>query len=63
VKRDALSGVWIARAINKRPERTAHGYRRFRCADCGKQFNERSADMLNREIIAPSWCCGDCATS
>jgi transposase-like protein len=35
-------------AIRERPERTAQGYRRFRCADCGKQFNERSADVLNK---------------
>ena len=25
------------------PERTAQGYRRFRCRACGEQFNERSA--------------------
>jgi putative transposase len=24
------------------------GYRRFRCRDCGKQFNERSDSLLNR---------------
>ncbi len=24
------------------------GYRRFRCRDCGRQFNERSAGVLNR---------------
>jgi hypothetical protein len=24
------------------------GYRRFRCRACGKQFNERSAGVLNR---------------
>jgi transposase-like protein len=24
------------------------GYRRFRCRDCGKQFNERRAGLLNR---------------
>ena len=35
-------------AIRDRPERTAQGYRRFRCGDCGKQFNERSAGLLNR---------------
>src|ERR1700753_1925673 len=35
-------------AISERPERTAHGYRRFRCRSCGKQFNERSAGVLNR---------------
>lgn len=30
------------------PHRTAQGYRRFRCRDCGKQVNERSAGLLNR---------------
>jgi transposase-like protein len=27
---------------------SAHGYRRFRCRPFGKQFNERSAGLLNR---------------
>ena len=35
-------------AISERPERTAQGYRRFRCLDCTKQFNERSSGLLNR---------------
>jgi transposase-like protein len=35
-------------AVTKRPERTARGYRRFRCRECGKQFKERSAGALNR---------------
>src|SRR3954465_12642920 len=35
-------------AVTERPERTAHGYRRFRCRGCGKQFNERSGTVLNR---------------
>src|SRR6201994_802314 len=35
-------------AVSERTERTAQGYRRFRCRDCGKQFNERSATLLNR---------------
>src|ERR671928_1203672 len=44
-------------AVTERPERTAQGYRRFRCRECGKQFNERSAGLLNRtqypsEVIA-----------
>jgi putative transposase len=34
--------------ISERPERTARGYRRFRCRACGKQFNERSGQILNR---------------
>src|SRR3977135_1659016 len=35
-------------AVMERPERTAQGYKRFRCRGCGKQFNERSASLLNR---------------
>jgi transposase-like protein len=35
-------------AVTERPERTAQGYRRFRCRECGKQFNERSGGVLNR---------------
>lgn len=35
-------------AVTERPERTAQGYRRFRCRTCGKQFNERSGSLLNR---------------
>ena len=34
-------------AVTERPDRTARGYRRFRCRDCGKQFNERSGGVLN----------------
>jgi putative transposase len=34
--------------IGERPERTARGYRRFRCRPCGKQSNERSGTALNR---------------
>src|SRR5271166_5213493 len=34
-------------AVRERSERTAQGYRRFRCR-CGKQFNERSAGVLNK---------------
>src|SRR3712207_3913158 len=35
-------------AVTERPERTGQGYRRFRCRDCGRQCNERSAGLLNR---------------
>ena len=35
-------------AVSERSERTAQGYRRFRCRTCGKQFNEQSAGTLNR---------------
>jgi putative transposase len=35
-------------AVTERLERTAQGYRRFRCRDCRKQFNERSLGSLNR---------------
>jgi putative transposase len=34
--------------ISERSERTAQGYRRFRCRAGGKQFSERSAGSLNR---------------
>src|SRR5919199_853005 len=34
--------------VTERPERTARGYRRYRCRAWGKQFNERSACLLNR---------------
>ena len=34
--------------VAERLERTAQGYRRFRCRACGKQFNERSGGQLNR---------------
>ena len=35
-------------SVRERPERTAQGYRRFRCLDCTKQFNELSTGLLNR---------------
>src|SRR5919205_162941 len=35
-------------AVSERPERTAPGYRPFRCRTCSKQFNERSGGALNR---------------
>ena len=35
-------------AVRHRSERTAQGHHRFRCGNCGKQFNERSAGLLNR---------------
>src|SRR5271165_3247798 len=40
-------------AVTERPDLTAQGYRRFRCRDCGKQFNERSDGVLNR-VSLPS---------
>ena len=30
-------------AVTERSDLTAQGYRRFRCRECGKQFNERVA--------------------
>ncbi len=38
-------------AVTVRPEVTARGYRRFRCRDCGRQFNERSSGVLNRTCL------------
>ncbi len=37
-----------SKIVTERSDRTAHGYRRFRCRDCGKQFNERAGTVLNR---------------
>src|SRR5919107_225259 len=34
-------------AVTERPERTARGYRRFRCRDCGKQYNASSGGLPN----------------
>ncbi len=34
-------------AVTERPDRTARGYRRFRCRGCGKGFDERSVSLLN----------------
>jgi putative transposase len=34
-------------SVTERPEHTAQGYRRFRCRDCGRQYNERSGTLLN----------------
>jgi transposase-like protein len=49
--------------VTERPDLTAQGYRRFRCRDCDKQFNERSDSGLNRaslpsDIIAFVVFCG-----
>ncbi len=38
-------------AVTERPEVTSQGYRRFRCRDCGKPFNERSDGVLNRTSL------------
>jgi transposase-like protein len=38
-------------AVTERSEITARGYRRFRCRDCGRQFNERSGGLLNRTSL------------
>jgi putative transposase len=35
-------------ASSERRDRTVQGCRRFRCRDCGRQFNERSGGVLNR---------------
>ena len=38
-------------AVTERREVTARGYWRFRCRDCGRQFNERSDGVLNRTCL------------
>ena len=40
-----------SKAVSERSDLTAQGYRRFRCRDCGKQFNERSDGVLNRASL------------
>ena len=37
--------------VTERLEVTARGYHRFPCQACGRQFNERSAGMLNRTCL------------
>ena len=54
-------------AVTQRPEVTAQGYRRFRCRDRSRPFNERSGGVLNRtslpsDIIAFVVCSAVCAT-
>jgi putative transposase len=39
------------KAVTERREVPARGYRRFRCRDCGRQFNERSNGVLNRTCL------------
>src|ERR1700735_3082436 len=45
---------------SERPERTAQGYRRYRCANCDKQFNERSTGVLGLKstVSATRYCRG-----
>src|SRR6267154_183304 len=45
---DKGANLILIGVLSELPERTAHGYRRFRCHACGKQFNERSTGALNR---------------
>jgi putative transposase len=35
-------------STSEREGRTVHGFRRFRCGDCGRRFNERTGTALNR---------------
>ena len=35
-------------STTERQERTIHGFRRFRCRECGRRFNERTGTALNR---------------
>ena len=39
-------------SVAERPEITARRCWRFRCQACGRQFNERSAGLLNRTCLA-----------
>jgi len=47
----ATNPTFAQHADRRRPgvaELTAQAYRRIRCGECANQFNERSADVLNR---------------
>ena len=47
---DGLHRLWLDGGDRAaRPD--AQGYHRFRCRDCGKQFNERSDGVLNRASL------------
>src|SRR4051812_47925409 len=35
-------------STTERQGRTVHGFRRFRCRECGRRFNERTGTSLNR---------------
>jgi hypothetical protein len=39
--------------VTRRPDLTAQGYHRYRCRDCGKQFNEGS-DGVRKRAPLPS---------
>ena len=41
--------------VSERPERTVQGHRRFRCRDCGRQFNERTGSLFNRVTLSFEW--------
>ena len=38
-------------STTEREGRTVHGFRRFRCRDCGRRYNERTGTVLNRVQI------------
>jgi tRNA(Ile2) C34 agmatinyltransferase TiaS len=38
-------------AVTERRERTSQGDCRFRCPDCGRQYNERSGGPLNHRHL------------
>jgi putative transposase len=38
----------LSTATTERSDRTELGYRRFRCHDCGRVFNERTGTPFNR---------------
>ena len=44
--------MWIGGFTSERPERTTQGYRRCRCRNCGKQFNERSVGVLSDAAVS-----------
>ncbi len=45
-------------STTEREDRTVHGFRRFRCRECGRRYNERTGTVLNRvptDIVFLFW--------
>src|SRR5512132_2758514 len=44
-------------STSEREGRTVHGFRRFRCRECGRRFNERTGTVLNRVQVPTDIVC------
>jgi hypothetical protein len=45
---ESRHGLPASSSTSEREGRTVHGFRRFRCRECGRRFNERTGTTLNR---------------